>query len=151
MLKKMAQNNKVSSKKRNFRSFLTVMFLIAALVGVVYAMRYVRGSQFQQGLAIIFGPAAEESRMWTWCPKDTGRIEFYTKRASEDSITPEQICEITLEPVSVENANRDFKRYLTVGSGETSKTLEADEKLEVFRVDGLVFQSQILSTALKGH
>ena len=139
--------------KRNIKSVFVVLVLLFALVGVIYAMRYAQSFQFQQGLAIMFGPfgSTSEPRMWTWCPKDTSRIEFYTKRASEDSVTPEQICEIAMEPVSTENANRDFRRYLTVGTGDASKTLEADETLEVFKVDGLVFQSQNLSKILKGH
>lgn len=149
----MAQNNQVGLSKRNFKSIFVVIGLICALVGVIYAMRYTQSPQFQQGLGIMFGPAPvkEAPRKWTWCPKDTSRIEFYTKRASEDSVTPEQICEITMEPVSTANASREFKRYLTVGSGQTSKTLEADDSLEVFKVDGLVFESQSLSKILKGH
>lgn len=147
----MTQNNKVSIGKRNLKSIFVVIGLIAALIGVIYAMRYTASPQFRQGLGVMFGPPEAAPRTWTWCPKDTSRIEFYMKRASEDSVTPEQICEITLEPVTTEKANHVFKRYLTVGTGESSKTLEADEGLEVFRVDGLVFQSQSLSRTLKGH
>lgn len=142
-------------KKKSSRSIFVIIALVVALGGVIYAMRYTRSNQFLKGLELVFGVSPDAStsalRRWNWCPKDTERIEFYTKRASEDSVTPEQICEVVLEPVPEEKTNREFKRYLTVGSGQSSKTLEADESLEVFKVDGLVFQSQSLSLVLKGH
>ena len=143
----------MTAKKKNLKSIFVIIGLIAALAGVVYAMRYTQSWEFRRGLEVLFGstPSPEAPRKWTWCPKITGQIEVYTKRASEDSVTPEQICNVTLEPVPEEKAQRKFRRYLTVGTGESAKTLEADENLEVFQVDGLIFQSKALSQILRGH
>ncbi len=149
----MTQNNAVTMKKKNLKSIFVIIGLIAAFVAVIYAMRYTQTWEFRRGLEVLFGspPPVEAPRKWTWCPEITGQIEFHTSRASEDSVTPEEICNVTLEPVPEEKAKRKFKRYLTVGTGESAKTLEADEKLEVFQVDGLIFQSKALSQILRGR
>jgi hypothetical protein len=155
----LAQNDPVRIQNKNLRPIFVIIGLVAALAFTVYAMRNVRSAKFQQGLAIMFGqeasvvqvPPAQPSRPWTWCPKETQLIVFYVNRASEDSVTPEQICEIKMESVPAEKMNRTFKRYLTVGSGPLIKTLEADDTLEVFRVDGLIFQSASLTKTLRGH
>lgn len=152
----MAQNNGVAfNKKKNTKSIIVIMGLVIALWSVIYAMQYVQSGNFRKGLELLFGSVSPtikaESRVWNWCPKETGQVEFYTSRASEDSVRPEEICEVVIEPVPEQKAKRQLKRYLTVGSGEFRKTLEADEAVEVFRVDGLVFQSQILSKILKGY
>ncbi len=157
MQKKMPQNIFMNQRKRNFKSIFVILALCAALGMVIYAMRYTRGDQFRQGMEVFFGtlnPPPEvpmSGRAWRWCPEKTERVEFFVSRASEDNVVPEQICEVIIEPVSEEKANRPMRRYLTVGSGSASKTLEADEALEVFRVEGLIFQSQSLSKTLRGH
>ena len=148
----MTQNKGVAIKKRNLKSIFVIIGLVGALVAVIYAMRYTQSWQFRKGLELLFyAPVPEVPRKWTWCPEETGQIEFHMNRASEDSVTPEQICNVTLEPVPEEKTKREFKRYLTVGTGKSRKTLEADENLEVFQVDGLIFQSKALSQILKGH
>lgn len=149
----MTQNNAVTVKKKNFKSIFVIIGLIGALTAVIYAMQYTQTWQFRRGLEVLFGnpPPVEAPKKWTWCPEITGQIEFHTNRASEDSVTPEEICNVVLEPVPEEKAKRKFKRYLTVGTGESAKTLEADEKLEVFQVDGLIFQSKALSQILRGR
>lgn len=140
----------MAMKKKNLKSIFVIVGLLLALVGVIYAMRYTQSFQFQRGLALLFGEI-EAPRTWNWCPPETGQVEFHKTRATDDQVTPEEICKVTLEPVPEEKANRNFSRYLTVGTGESRKTLEADENLEVFRVEGLVFQSQRLSQTLKAR
>lgn len=153
----MPQNIFMNQRKSGLKSVFLIFGLCVALGMVIYAMRYTRGDQFRQGLNVFFGTPAPTpeipmaGRAWRWCPEKTERVEFYVNRASEDNVVPEQICEVTIEPVSEEKANRPMKRYLKVGSGSASKTLEADEALEVFRVEGLIFQSQSLSKSLKGY
>lgn len=147
----MDQSNGVATQMKKLKPLIVIVGLCFGLAGVIYAMRYVRGEKFHQTLELLFNAEVPQARKWNWCPKNTERIEFYISRASEDSVTPEQICNVVMEPVSTEKANREMNRYLKVGDSTESKTLEADKDLEVFKVDGLVFQSQTLSQILKGR
>lgn len=136
-------------KRRKLHSVFVIVGLIGALFLVVYAMQYTRSENFQSSLALLFGQPTAQEKSWNWCPKNAERIEYSSQASFKTGLSLADICFIGIEPVSAEHASRPLKKLLLVYGPDSEKTLEADSQLEVFQVDGLIFQSKKLSSQLK--
>jgi hypothetical protein len=137
----------MARSRSNLKSILVTVLLSAALAGVIYAMRYTGSYRFRKGLEVFFNPSAPQ--VWNWCPPDADKVEVLSSSHSGLKLQPNQICSVTVEVVPEDKATRKLSGLLRVSSAQATKTLEADDLLEVFSVDGLVFQSQNLSKTLK--
>ena len=135
----------MTKRKSSWKSVVGILGLCATLAAVIYAMRYTQSYQFRKSLEIFFNPMAPT--LWRWCPDGAEKVELLNPQLA--AVTPEQICSVSVETVPDEKATRKLSEVLTVHAEKQSKSLEADDQLEVFRVDGLIFQSQSLSKALK--
>ena len=124
-----------------------ILGLCIALAGVVYAMRYTQSFQFQRGLDLFFNPNSPQ--MWNWCPPNAEKIDILGPQHFAHELSMNEICQVIIEPVPEDRAQRKLEHLLKVSSGQASKILESDEAFEVFRVDGLIFQSEKLSKALQ--
>jgi hypothetical protein len=134
-----------------FRTVLAIAMLTLALIGVIYAMRYTRGDRFQSVLAVFFNSPAKMEKAWNWCPVSAESVEVLRPGLRQPLVSLDEICQLTIEPVLTDRAQRKLSPTLKVAnlvSGQ-SKILESDVNLEVFRIDGLVFQSQSLSAKLR--
>jgi hypothetical protein len=137
----------MSSRKKEFKSFLAILGLLLCFSLVIIAMHYVKTPEFINSMEILFGQ--NEVRKWNWCPQKSSNIRWFGEIKASKFIKLEDICMARLEILPMEYANRKFTPLLAVSSDDKEKTLEVDQEMEVFRVDGFIFRMSGLSTRLK--
>ena len=121
--------------------------MIAALVGLFYAMRYTQTSQFQASLDLLFNPYSQKN--WNWCPEQTSKLEWSEGGEINDAATMVRICRVELGPVTEEIQDLQWSPVIQAISSTGPRVLEASANFDFFRIDGLPFKSQVLTELIQ--
>lgn len=129
------------------KSVVVIVCMVAALVGLFYAMRYTQTKQFQASLDLLFNPYSQKN--WNWCPEQTESLQWSDGGEITDAATMVRICRVELGAVEEVPQDSEWSPIITAQSQVGHRVLEASASLELFRIDGLPFKSQVLTELLK--
>lgn len=144
------------------RLFLKISVMLFALVGIVYAMRYLTSQEFAEksqspdsALAILTGANVKASN---WCPDEIEFLQLFSsdpdKSTTKDVSSAQdraQLCEVMMGPVSKEDLEESFRPVIqALAKNGQATTLERNAK-GVFRISGMPFRSDSLEKALKRY
>ncbi|KYG69054.1 hypothetical protein AZI87_07475 [Bdellovibrio bacteriovorus] len=140
--------------------YFKIAMMIVSLGVVLYAIRALQTREFKQklsdpqsALGILIG---SDYRPMNWCPPETAKVEIYSltgelKKTLTSSSEISSVCEIMLGGFTSEGVDEAAykKRLVALTSSGESKTLEQNEKIPVFRAQGMPFSSPMLTKALE--
>lgn len=137
------QTNRGQFAIHAFRISSMVLFL----VGIVYAMHYLKSDQFTKSVENFFYMTSA----WNWCPQNTAQIQkvgFGTDPVEFQQVA--DLCQIVVEPIT-QNSKEfiHFSEVLVALSETENRILEATASRDIFRVQGRVFKSKNLKEKLK--
>ncbi len=137
--------------------FLKISFMIFALVGVFYVMKYLNSQDFiakskspNSVMGMLFGTAAE-SQNFQWCPEGVQKMILLSE-AGREQIDVEWLkttCSVSI--VAADKADAEVADYQTLArafAGARMVELERNSK-SVYRVMGMTFRSDVLDKTFK--
>lgn len=135
--------------KHLLKSVFVISGMLVGLVLIIYAMQYVRGTEFKAGLELFLNPQSQKS--WAWCPEGTTKTEWANPKDSQTwQPQPTEVCIISMEPAQASESEIEALQPLIVALAAGHKRiLESNAQMELFRIDGLPFKSQGLTNLLK--
>ncbi len=137
-----------SKSKQLTRSVVLTLAMVAGLAGVYYAMQYTKTPSFQSSLELFFNPTSQKS--WKWCPLQTETVGWADGNQVLSATETHQVCEVEMQSIETPITEQTgFKPLLIAKARAGVRTLESDELMELFRIDGLPFKSSGLSEFLK--
>lgn len=125
---------------------LRVGFLVICLVIALALMNFVSSGSFKKELNDIF---TSNVKTLKWCPDHTVDFEWLDSSAAFQiwkDAKPDEImknfCVLTVESFEKPNADVEFRPLLKANSTEDKVAiLEWNSKMQIFRVQGIVFES----------
>ena len=130
------------------KSVVLTLGMVVGLAGVYYAMQYTKTPSFQSSLELFFNPTLQKS--WKWCPLQTETVNWAGENLTLSAAETHQVCELEMQSIdSPISEQTGFKPLLIAKARAGSRTLESDELMELFRIDGLPFKSSGLTEFLK--
>ena len=137
-----------SKSKQLTKSVVLTLGMVIGLAGVYYAMQYTRTPSFQSSLELFFNPTSQKS--WKWCPLQTETVGWADQNKVLSATETHKVCEVEMQSIdSPITGQMGFKPLLIAKAQASSRVLESDELMELFRIDGLPFKSSGLSEFLK--
>ncbi|KHD88552.1 MAG: hypothetical protein OM95_08575 [Bdellovibrio sp. ArHS] len=140
--------------------YFKIAMMIVSLGAVLYAIRALQTREFKQklsdpqsALGVLIG---SDYRPLNWCPGGTVKVEVYSltgelKKTLTSSSEISGVCEIMMGGFTSEGVEEAAykKRLIALTSSGESKILEQNEKVPVFRAQGMPFSSPMLTKALE--
>jgi hypothetical protein len=137
-----------TSKKHLKKALIMIVGMIAAFVGLVYAMQYTRSQEFRAALELFLNP--QVGKTWAWCPQNTEKLSWADPKILGPAPEMKQICILNTESASITTDDlKNLKPLLVAIAVDKTRTLEASADLSLFQIDGLPFRSQTLTLMLR--